>query len=58
MSVPQIIMAIWIAINIVIGVRDFAKNREHTSGWAAVGIFITLGLQLGVAAVLHAGGFW
>lgn len=58
MGWPQYIMLAWLLFSAVMCVRSEVKDRQQSSGMATFGIFLGLGILVGIAGVLHAGGFW
>lgn len=58
MTWPQYVMLAWFLFSAVVTVRNEVRNRQQSSGMATFGIFLGIGILAGLAAVLHAGGFW
>jgi hypothetical protein len=58
MNWPQYVILCTMVVGLCLAVAKEILDKERSSVHATVGIFIHVLAQVGVAGVLHAGGFW
>lgn len=58
MTWPQIVALLWLVLRSIFGVRSVVTNKTWTSGVVTFGVLLEIGIGVGLACVLRAGGFW
>jgi hypothetical protein len=55
---PQASILVWLAFGAILASVGAVTERKLSSAGAMIYIFIRMLISVGVALVLHAGGFW
>ena len=58
MTWPQIYVLASMILSGAIGIATEARNRDKSSSYVAIYVFLVIAFRVIAALVLHAGGFW
>jgi hypothetical protein len=58
MTWQQFLIALWLVANAALSLVSATRDRETSSGEAALGVILAWSFYIAIALVLHSGGFW